>query len=66
MGKCILKLENYNKYTLGTYITIIEEDQIETLCCKILQIMPLDSGKFLIERPKQLDDKVERPHYYKL
>ena len=52
MEKCILKLENYNKYTLGTYITIIEEGQIETLCCKILQIMPLDSGKFLIERPK--------------
>ena len=50
MKQVILKLENSSKYISGTYITIIGEDEIETFRHKILQIMPLDSGKFLIER----------------
>ena len=50
MKQTILKLENSSKYVNGTYITIIGEDEIETFRHKILQIIPLDSGKFLIER----------------
>ena len=50
MKQTILKLENSSKYISGTYITIIGEDEIETFRHKILQIMPLDSGKFLVER----------------
>ena len=50
MKQSILKLENSSEYVNGTYITIIGEDEIETFRHKILQIMPLDSGKFLIER----------------
>ena len=50
MKQTILKLENSSKYVNGTRITIIGEDEIETFRHKILQIMPLDSGKFLIER----------------
>ena len=46
----ILKLEYNDKYSAGTYITIIEENEIENIKYKIKQIMPLDSGKFLIER----------------
>lgn len=50
MEQSILKLEYNNRYVNGTYITIIEEDEIEKARHKILQIMPLASGKFLIER----------------
>lgn len=50
MEQSILKLEYNNRYVNGTYITIIEEDEIEKVRHKILQIMPLASGKFLIER----------------
>ena len=46
----ILKLEYNNKYIGGTHITIIEESEIESNRYKIVQIMPLASGKFLIER----------------
>lgn len=50
MEQSILKLENNNKYISGTHITLIEENEIESIRHKILQIMPLASGKFLIER----------------
>ncbi|HEM3202775.1 TPA: hypothetical protein U0910_000791 [Streptococcus suis 8830] len=50
MKQSILKLEYDNKYVSGTHITIIEENEIEKVRHKILQIMPLASGKFLIER----------------
>ena len=50
MKQSILKLENNNKYVHGTLITIIEESEIKSISSKIVQIMPLDSGKFLIER----------------
>ncbi|EPU45483.1 hypothetical protein [Streptococcus agalactiae] len=50
MEQQILKLEYNDKYSAGTYITIIEENEIENIKYKIKQIMPLDSGKFLIER----------------
>ena len=50
MKQSILKLEYNNKYVRGTYITIVEESEIKSIRGAILQIMPLDSGKFLIER----------------
>lgn len=50
MEQAILKLENNNKYVRGTHITIIEEPDIDVIRQKILQIMPLSSGKFLVER----------------
>ncbi|HEL1649729.1 hypothetical protein P7J31_04855 [Streptococcus suis] len=50
MEQQILKLEYNNKYYGGTCITIIEENEIENIKYKIKQIMPLASGKFLIER----------------
>lgn len=50
MEQQILKLEYNDKYSAGTYITIIEENEIENIKYKIKQIMSLDSGKFLIER----------------
>ena len=50
MKQSILKLEYNNKYVSGTHITLIEENEIEKVRHKILQIMPLASGKFLIER----------------
>ncbi|MGV3011511.1 hypothetical protein [Streptococcus thoraltensis] len=50
MEQSILKLEYNNKYINGTHITLIEENEIESIRHKILQIMPLASGKFLIER----------------
>ncbi len=52
MKQSILKLEYDNKYVRGTYITIVEENEIENIRHRILQIMPLDSGKFLIERTR--------------
>ena len=50
MKQSILKLEYNNKYASGTYIAIVEESEIESLRGAIMQIMPLASGKFLIER----------------
>ncbi|MFI3079003.1 hypothetical protein [Streptococcus sp. 2021WUSS124] len=50
MEQQILKLKYDDKYYGGTYITIIEEHDIESIRHKIKQIMPLASGKFLIER----------------
>ena len=50
MEQSILKLKYYDDYLHGTHITIIEESEIESICYKIVQIMPLPSGKFLIER----------------
>ncbi|MFH6626362.1 hypothetical protein QE530_07355 [Streptococcus suis] len=50
MEQQILKLEYNDKYINGTYITLIEENEIEDIKHKIKQIMPLASGKFLIER----------------
>ena len=52
MKQSILKLEYSNKYVGGTRITIIEENEIKNIRHRILQIMPLDSGKFLIERTR--------------
>ncbi len=52
MKQYILKLEHSNKYVGGTRITIIEESEIESIRHNILQIMPLASGKFLIERTR--------------
>lgn len=52
MKKSILKLEYNNKYVCGTYITIVEESEIESIGYAIVQIMPLASGKFLIERTR--------------
>ena len=49
MENKILSLKYSNKYYGGTRITLIEEDKIEGLSGKILQIMPLASGKFLVE-----------------
>lgn len=50
MKQAILKREHCNKYVSGTYITIVKEEEIPFIQKKILQIMPLDSGKFLVER----------------
>ena len=50
MEQFILNLKYNNKYVSGTHITIIEESEIGSNRHKILQIMPLASGKFLIER----------------
>ncbi|HEM5454467.1 hypothetical protein HO944_10695 [Streptococcus suis] len=50
MEQQILKLKYDDKYYNGTYITIIEENEIENIKYKIKQIMPPASGKFLIER----------------
>ena len=50
MEQFILNLKYNNKYVGGTHITIIEESEIGSNRHKILQIMPLASGKFLIER----------------
>ena len=50
MEQSILKLKYYDDYSCGTYITIIEESEIESIRYRIVQIMPLPSGKFLIER----------------
>ena len=52
MEQSILKLKYEDVYTGGTYITIIEENEIEKFRYKIKQIMPLASGKFLIERTR--------------
>lgn len=52
MEQSILKLEYNNRYARGTYIAIVEESEIESIRGAILQIMPLDSGKFLIERAR--------------
>ena len=52
MQQSILKLEYNNKYVRGTYITIVEESEIESIRGTIIQIMPLASGKFLIERAR--------------
>ena len=52
MKQSILKLEYNNKYVRGTFITIIEESEIESIRYAIMQIMPLASGKFLIERTR--------------
>ena len=49
MTQSILKLEHDSEYANGTHITIIEESEIESISYKILQIMPLASGKFLVE-----------------
>ncbi len=50
MEQFILKLEYDDKYMGGTHITIIDENEIESNRYKIVQIMQLASGKFLIER----------------
>lgn len=50
MEQQILKLKYDDKYYNGTYITIIEENEIKDIKYRIKQIMPLASGKFLIER----------------
>ena len=52
MEQSILKLKYEDVYEGGTYLTIIEENEVEKICYKIKQIMPLDSGKFLIERAR--------------
>ena len=52
MKQSILKLEYDNEYAGGTRITIIEESEIGGISDEILQIMPLASGKFLIERTR--------------
>ena len=49
MKNQILSLKYSDKYYGGTRITLIEEDKIEGLSGKIVQIMPLASGKFLVE-----------------
>ena len=49
MENQILSLKHNNKYYGGTRITLIEEDKIKGLSGKIVQIMPLASGKFLVE-----------------
>ena len=49
MENQILSLKYNNKYYGGTRITIIEESEIGSNRHKILQIMPLASGKFLVE-----------------
>lgn len=50
MEQQILKLKYNDKYYGGTFITLIEENEIKDLRHKIKQIMPLASGKFLVER----------------
>ena len=52
MEQSILKLKYEDVYKGGTYLTIIEENEIEKLDYRIKQIMPLASGKFLIERTR--------------
>ncbi len=52
MEQSILKLKYEDVYEGGTYLTIIEENEVEKICYKIKQIMPLASGKFLIERTR--------------
>lgn len=52
MEQSILKLKYEDVYKGGTYLTIIEEKEIEKLDYRIKQIMPLASGKFLIERTR--------------
>ena len=49
MENQILSLKYSSKYYGGTCITLIEEDEIKGLSGKIVQIMPLASGKFLVE-----------------
>ena len=49
MENQILSLKYNAKYYGGTCITLIEEDEIKGLRGKIVQIMPLASGKFLVE-----------------
>ena len=49
MENQILSLKHNDKYYGGTLITLIEEDEIKGLSGKIVQIMPLASGKFLVE-----------------
>lgn len=39
-----------NKYVHGTYIEIIEESELEKIRHKVLQIMPIGNGKYIIER----------------
>lgn len=50
MEQFILNSKYDDKYIGGTQITIIEESEIASIRHKIVQIMPLASGKFLIER----------------
>ena len=50
MEQFILNSKYDDKYVGGTHITIIEESEIESIRYRIVQIMPLPSGKFLIER----------------
>ena len=50
MEQFILNSKYHDKYVSGTHITIIEESEIESNRHKIVQIMPLVSGKYLIER----------------
>ena len=54
MEQFILNSKYTNKYVGGTHITIIEESEIGSNRHKILQIMPLASGKFLIERTNRI------------
>ena len=49
MENHILSLKYSDKYYGGTLITLIEEDEIKGLSGKIVQIMPLASGNFLVE-----------------
>ena len=49
MENQILSLKYSDKYYGGTCNTLIEEDEIKVLSGKIVHIMPLDSGKFLVE-----------------
>ena len=50
MKQFILNSKYDDKYVVGTHITIVEESEIESNRHKIVQIMPLASGKYLIER----------------
>ena len=52
MKQCILMLAKDNEYAGGTRITMIAESEIGGISDEILQIMPLASGKFLIERTR--------------
>ena len=52
MEQSILNLKYEDVYKGGTYLTIIEENEIKKLDYRIKQIMPLASGKFLIERTR--------------
>ena len=49
MENQILSLKYNNKYYGGTRITLIEEDKIKGLSGMICTILPLASGKFLVE-----------------